>query len=568
MSTLINLVGSVALLIWGVRLVRTGIMRSFGSEMRWLLAAAGGRRVLAMLSGMAITTLLQSSMATALLVSSFAARSAISGATAIAAILGADVGSTLVVQLFSQRVHWIGPLFIGIGVFAFLWSTRSWMRGLSRAVLGVGLIMLSLTLISEAAAPLAQTQGVASTIRIVTSDHVLTLVLAVLATLALHSSVAVILTTAAFATSGVITLGAGLVIVLGANIGSAILPLLSLMTAPLVVRRSLLANVAIRTVGALAMLPLVIVTADALATTGISGGQLMANAHMVFNLALVAVVLPFVEAIDRLLTRLMPESSGGELTQVASHLDESALSTPALALACASREALRIGDTVHSMLRSTIDVFRSNDADLRGRIEAEDDAVDRHYEATKLYLARLTREELDREEGDRSIEIISFTTNLEHIGDIIDKNLMELAGKKIRTRASFSEAGMRELEAFHSRVVSNMELALNVFVSGDLAMARQLLRQKTEIRDLERRSIERHFERIGAGDSQSLDTSSLHLDVLRDLKRINSHLTAVAYPILERAGELAETRLRSGGQEVLRGPAPSDRAPAAREDNQ
>ena len=545
METLINLIGSAALLLWGVRMIRTGVMRSFGSEMRGLLSSAGNRRFLAMLSGTAITALLQSSMATALLVTSFASRSAITGPIAIAAILGADVGSTLVVQLFSQRIHWVGPLFIAIGVFTFLWSTRSAMRGLARAILGLGLVMLSLTLISETAVPLARSEGVVAVATALTSDRLLTVLLAVLLTVLMHSSVATILMMAAFASSGVISLGAGLAVVLGANIASAMLPMLSSMSAPPIVRRSLLANLILRSVAAVIALPLIAFGEDWLKSTGISAGQMMANLHFAFNIVIAGLALPFVDTIDRLMTRLIPEQKSAALAQTASHLDETVIDTPALALACASREALKIGDIVQSMLRSTIEVFRSNDVDLRERIESEDDLVDRHYEATKLYLARLTREELDREEGDRSIEILSFTTNLEHIGDIIDKNLMELAAKKIKTRASFSPAGMSEIESFHSRVTQNMELALNVFVSGDLAMARRLLQQKTEIRDLERRSIEQHLERIGSGHAKSLDTSSLHLDVLRDLKRINSHLTSVAYPILERAGELANSRLRS-----------------------
>lgn len=544
MEILLNLIGSAALLLWGVRMIRTGIMRSFGAELRQLLAKAGDRKLPAMLSGVAVTFLLQSSMATALLVTSFAVRGAITGPVALAAILGADVGSTLVVQLFSQRIHWISPAFIALGVLGFLWTSRSWIRGLSRAVLGLGLVMLALTLIGAAARPLAQSEGLAGIIATLSAERLLMLLLAVLLTLLMHSSIATILMVATLAANGVIGLGPALVVVLGANIGSALLPLLSSMSAPVAVKRPLLANALVRSIAALVALPLFANLDGWIASFAAGPAQMMANVHVLFNLALVAIAFPFVATIDGLMQKLVPDSSGGELASKPNHLDESALNTPAVALACASREALRIGDIVLSMLRSTIDVFRTNDADLRDRIEAEDDEVDRHYEATKLYLARLTREELDREEGDRSIEILSFTTNLEHIGDIIDKNLMELANKKIRSRASFSEAGMKELEMFHGRVTANMELALNVFLTGDLEMARRLLRQKIEIRDLERRSTERHFERIGAGQSQSIDTSSLHLDVLRDLKRINSHLTAVAYPILERAGELAESRLR------------------------
>ncbi|MGA0794676.1 MAG: Na/Pi cotransporter family protein [Quisquiliibacterium sp.] len=545
METLFALIGSAALLLWGVRMIRTGVTRSYGAELRSVLNAVGERRLRAFAGGAVITMLLQSGMATALLISTFASRAAISGPIAIATIVGADVGSALVVQVFSQRVHWISPLCIAIGVIAFHASSRSRSRGTSRAILGVGLLLLALELIGRAAAPLAQSQGVAQLIGSVLSDPWLALLCTVLLTVLLHSSVAMVLMITAFVASGLIPSGAGLVMILGANIGSALLPMLSSFKAPVNVRRFLLANIMLRIAMTLLVFPLLDAYRQWAQTFGLEDGALVAASHLALNLLLAALALPWVDAIDRLMQRLLPDRTERGSLEVDILLDESALGSPSVALACASRQTLKIAELVQNMLRQTIEVLRTNDPDLKDRIELEDDVVDRQYEAIKLYLARLAREELDQVESSRSIEILSFTTNLEHIGDIIDKNLMELAAKKIREQASFSDAGMRELEEFHGCIAANMELALNVFVSGDLEMARRLLLQKAVIRDLERRSIEHHMERIAAGSSASLDTSSLHLDVLRDLKRINSHLTGVAYPILERAGELSATRLRT-----------------------
>jgi len=545
METLFALIGSAALLLWGVRMIRTGVTRSYGAELRSVLNAVGERRLRAFAGGAVITMLLQSGMATALLISTFASRAAISGPIAIATIVGADVGSALVVQVFSQRVHWLSPLCIAIGVIAFHASSRSRSRGTSRAILGVGLVLLALELIGRAAAPLAQSQGVAQLIGSVLSDPWLALLCTVLLTVFLHSSVAMVLMITAFVASGLIPSGAGLVMILGANIGSALLPMLSSFKAPVNVRRFLLANIMLRIAMTLLVFPLLDAYRQWAQTFGLEDGALVAASHLALNLLLAALALPWVDAIDRLMQRMLPDRTERGSLEVDILLDESALGSPSVALACASRQTLKIAELVQNMLRQTIEVLRTNDPDLKDRIELEDDVVDRQYEAIKLYLARLAREELDQVESSRSIEILSFTTNLEHIGDIIDKNLMELAAKKIREQASFSDAGMRELEEFHGCIAANMELALNVFVSGDLEMARRLLLQKAVIRDLERQSIEHHMERIAAGSSASLDTSSLHLDVLRDLKRINSHLTGVAYPILERAGELSATRLRT-----------------------
>jgi phosphate:Na+ symporter len=545
METLFGLIGSAALLLWGVRMIRTGVTRSYGAELRSVLNAVGERRFRAFAGGAVITMLLQSGMATALLVSTFASSAAISGPIAIATIVGADVGSALVVQVFSQRVDWISPLCIALGVIAYHASNRSRSRGTARAILGVGLVLLALELIGRAAAPMAQSQVIVQLIDSAFADPWLALLCTVLLTVLLHSSVAMVLMIAAFVSSGLIPANAGLVMILGANIGSALLPMLSSLKAPVNVRRFLLANIVLRIAMTLLVFPLLAAYRHWAGAFGLGDGTLVAAFHLVFNLLLAMLALPWVNALDRLMQRLLPDRVGRQSPEFDILLDDSALGSPSVALACASRQTLKIAELVQNMLRQTIEVLRTNDPDLRERVERKDDVVDRQYEAIKLYLARLAREELDPVESSRSIEILSFTTNLEHIGDIIDKNLMELAAKKIREQASFSEAGMRELEEFHGCIAANMELALNVFVSGDLDMARRLLLQKAVVRDLERRSIEHHMERIAAGSSASLDTSSLHLDVLRDLKRINSHLTGVAYPILERAGELSATRLRT-----------------------
>lgn len=544
MEYLINLLGAVALLIWGIRMVRNGVTRGFGSELRRLLVWASERRVSSALGGLLVTTLLQSSTATALLVTGLMSGAAAHGGFALAAMLGADLGSAVAVMLLSHRVHWLGPLLIACGVFLFLGTRRSRSLGAARALLGLGLIMLALGLIAGTASAVAQSESMFAVLSGVADDRALALLLAALLTLLMHSSVATLLVLSVFATSASLPLSLGLVMVLGVNLGASALPLMASWKASLEIRRALLANMLART-GGVAVCLLLGATLEAwLRVWSIPVGQLMVLAHVGLNLVLLTVCLPMVGPIERLACLVLPDPRGFQLEQAESYLDESALSTPSVALSCAARQALKIGDTVQGMLRASIEVLRTNDPELLERVEAQDDTVDRQYEAIKRYLTRLAREEMDREEGARVVEVLSFATNLEHIGDIIDKNLMELAGKKIRTHSSFSDAGMREIEAFHGHVLENMELALNVFMTGNLVMARRLLEQKTAIRDLERQSAERHFERIGAGRTESIDSSSLHLDVLRDFKRINSHLTAVAYPILERAGELSASRLR------------------------
>jgi phosphate:Na+ symporter len=246
----------------------------------------------------------------------------------------------------------------------------------------------------------------------------------------------------------------------------------------------------------------------------------------------------------RLLTRILPERRKAADPAAPLYLDPAALSTPTLALTSAAREVLHMGDIVESMLRQTITALLSDDRGLVSKIERMDNAVDKLHEAVKQYVTQVTRESLDEQSGRRAMEIISFCINLEHIGDIIDKNLMELAGNKIRNRFKFSPEGAAELQALHQRVLDNLKLALGVFMSGDASIARQLLKEKVQIREAERAAAESHLARLREGRPESIETSSLHLDVLRDLKRIHSHICSAAYPVLEAAGELEPSRLK------------------------
>ncbi len=544
METIVSIVGGVALLLWGVRMVRTGVTRSFGAELRRLLALSAKSRLTGFLSGLAVTGALQSGTATTLIITSFAAQGLVTGAAALAIILGADVGTTVVVQVLSFGLSWLSPLLIAGGVFGFLSSKRTRTKNLARITLGLGLMLLALSLIVAASAPLRESALFTLLLEPLGREPLLAVLVAAGLTWASHSSVAIVLLIMSLASAGVLTGPLALALVLGANLGAAITPIAITWRSPAAARRPPIGNLMIRTAGVLAVIPVLHLMLPYLELLGAAPERLVANFHTLFNLAIAALFLPLVHQVNALIARVLPDQALADDPGRPMYLDEGTLDSPAVALACAAREALRMGDEVKGMLLATGRVLRSNDETLKKETEAADDLVDRLHEAIKLYLTRLNNEELDAQESARCIEILNFTTNLEHIGDIIDKNLMELASKKIKQRTSFSNEGMEELETFHARIVTNLDLAMNVFSSGDIRLARELLRQKAQVRELELKYIEKHYQRIGKGRPDSITSSSLHLDVLRDLKRINGHLTSAAYTILERAGELSESRLR------------------------
>jgi len=308
-----------------------------------------------------------------------------------------------------------------------------------------------------------------------------------------------------------------------------------------------LGNLATRVVGLVLVMPFLAQISEVLLGLDPSPLRMGANFHTAFNFAIALLFLPLLERAGRLLERLLPAQKTPTDPGIPVYLDESALDTPALALACAARESLRMGEMVESMLKETMVALMTQDRALATEISRKDDAVDRLHEAIKLYVVKVTRDSLDEPDGRRAMEIIAFAINMEHIGDIIDKNLMELAAKKIRRGLQFSEQGSEEIRTLHKQVLDDMRLAFGIFLSGDVKVARQLLGGKTRFRQAEIAASESHLARLREGRPESIETSALHIDILRDLKRIHSHICATAYPVLEAAGELLTTRLKAEG---------------------
>jgi phosphate:Na+ symporter len=506
---------------------------------RRILSKALGNRLSAFAAGLGLTALLQSSTATGLMTTSLAAEGAIGLVPALAIMLGANVGTTLIVQLLSFDIAAVAPILFVIGLITFRIGRSNLARALGRIAIGLGLILLALHILLDTLAPAEQAPAVRALLASITNDPVLCIVLAAALTWAAHSSVAVVLLVMSLAYSQFVTPEATLALVLGANLGSAINPLLEAgVSGDPATRRLPVGNMLNRLVGVLIVLPFLPAIAHELSVFQPNAAKMTAEFHILFNVALAAIFIGLLDPVASLLERVLPEKKQTVDASVPRYLDEVALETPPLALANAARETLRMGDSVEAMLRDVMTALMNNDRALVSNVSRLDNVVDRLDDAIKLYVTKLTREALDEREGRRAMEIISFTINLEHIGDIIDKNLCELAVKKIKRRCQFSAEGAAELTAFHKRVCESLQAAFGIFMTSDVEAARKLLREKTELRKAELEAADRHFERLREGRPESLETTSLHLDILADLKRIHSLICSVAYPVLEAAGEL------------------------------
>ncbi len=544
----LDLMGGVALLLWGLHMVHSGILRAFGPDLRLLLAKALNNRFTAFAAGLSLTALLQSSTATALITSSFTAEGLVGLVPALAIMLGANVGTTLIVQVLSFNIASVAPVLFILGLLAFRGGARSRIKDLGRVSIGLGLMLLALHILIDTLAPAEDAPGVRVLLSAFTGDPVLCIIIGAALTWAVHSSVASVLLVMSLAYAHFISPAAALALVLGANLGSAINPLFegARRDNPASYRLPL-GNLVNRLVGVLLVAPFLRPITEALHAWQPDVAKMTAEFHIAFNLATAIIFIGLLDGMAQLLKKLLPDRVLATDPSRPRYLDESALETPSLALADAARETLHMGDHVEIMLRKVMAAIMTNDRALVDQVSQMDNSVDGLNEAIKLYVTKLTRGSLDEREGKRAMEIVSFAINLEHMGDIIDKNLSELATKKIKRRFQFSPEGAEELSAFHKRTTDSLRIAFGVFMSGDVTEARKLLAEKALLRNAELAATERHLDRLREGRPESIETTSLHLDVLRDLRRIHSHICSVAYPVLDAAGELptAEKRIES-----------------------
>ncbi|MEX6500488.1 Na/Pi cotransporter family protein [Pseudomonas zhanjiangensis] len=533
MLTLLNLLSAVALLIWGTHIVRTGILRVYGSNLRKVLSHNVSKRPLAFAAGIGVTALVQSSNATALLVTSFVGQGLMALTPALAIMLGADVGTALMARVLTFDLSWLSPLLIFIGVIFFLSRRQSRAGQLGRVGIGLGLMLLALELIVAAATPITEAHGIKVLFASLTGDLLLDALIGALFALISYSSLAAVLLTATLAGAGLISLPVAIGLVIGANIGSGLLAFLTSSLQTPAGRRVALGSLLYKLIGLLLVMPLLSPLVDWLDSLNWRPSELVIGFHLLYNSLRCLLMLPSVGPMARFCNWLLPDRPEDNGVARPRHLDRTALDTPSLALSNAVRETLRIGDLIETMLRHLLEVLRSNQPALSKELRRLDDDVDALYNAVKLYLAQVPRDVLSERDSRRWAEILEWAVNLEQAGDIIERMLGKVQDEKTAQRHAFSDSGLEELAELHGQLMANLRLGLNVFLSGDAASARQLLHEKRRFRARERRLAHAHVGRLHRQVVQSIETSALHLELISDMKRLNSLFCSSAYVVLE-----------------------------------
>ncbi|WP_171229271.1 Na/Pi cotransporter family protein [Ruegeria sp. HKCCA4008] len=544
-SFLISLAGATMLLLYAVRMVRTGIERSYGASFQRVMTQQRSY-LQASVVGLMMAVVLQSSAAVALLTSGFAASGMLSFPAGLAIVLGGDLGSALIIQILSFRLDWLVPMLLAVGGYLFVKTDSKKTRQMGRILMGVAFILISLRFLREAMDPIRDSAFLPAVADYLARDYITAFLVGGALAFIMHSSVAAILMCVTLVQIGAIPFAAGMSLVFGANFGSAFIPVWLTRAMPVQARRIPYANLALR--GSWALVSLF--AANMALRTGMlgdpQGGQMLVNVHVLFNLSLLLLALPFCGKLKDLFERFLPDQKKELVSQPArpaSALDIGNVANPSQALPSLKRELLRMSDLVETMFRPCLELYRSGDKQQIRAVQAIDEDVNNCLSGIRAFVSAIPPDVYEKKDEKSARDLMEFAIRLETAGDVVAKRLTVLAGEMRAKGSSFSQEGWSELVQMHEGILANMKLASNVLISDDLESARLLSLEKTEIKRVERESRKRHLRRLQHGSRESFETSDIHLETLRAFREFNSHIASIAYPVLYQNGQLLETRL-------------------------
>ncbi len=543
---LTKLAGATMLLLYAVRMVRTGIERSFGATFQKVLTSKMNL-VNASLVGVGLAIVLQSSAAVALLASGFSASGYIGFGTGLAVVLGGDLGSALIIQILSFKLDWLVPLLLAAGGWMFVKVEQKSWRQFGRILMGVAFILISLRFLREAVDPIRESAFLPAVAEYLATDFITAFIVGGCLAFVMHSSVAAILMCVTLVQIDAIPFSAALSLVLGANFGSAFIPVWLTRGMPTEARRIVFANLILRGSWAVLIVFVVNVAFDPASLLVAGPSQSLINAHIGFNLTLLLVCLPFCHRLQAPIWTLFPDleakTAGAADLTPESALDISVANNPSQAIASIKRELLRMIELVETMHRPVLEFYSSGDPDQIHAVRDRDDRVNSALDQIRGYVLELPRKNYGKNDEKIVRGLMEYAIRLETAGDVISKRLTKIANEKRKESAQFSNEGWSELVSLHETISANLKLAANVLVSDDIESARLLMTEKSEMKRAEYVSRKRHLKRLQGGSEVSLRSSDMHLETIRAFRELNSHISFIAYPILYRNGQLLETRL-------------------------
>ena len=544
---LFSLSGAVFLLLFGVRMVRTGIERSYGASFQRFMTGQTSYARASML-GVGLAVLMQSSAAVALLTSGFAASGALAFPIAVAIVLGGDLGSALLIRVLSLDLAWLVPVLLTVGGYLFVKTEAKRWRQAGRVIMGLAFILISLQLLREAMDPIRDSDFLPSISNYLSKDMVTAFIFGGVLAFVMHSSVAAILMCVALVQIDVMPFSAGLSLVLGANLGSALIPLWLTKDMNTAARRVPVANVLLRgTCAALALWPAQLGFATYFQAETNPADWLILF-HITFNAALVIISLPLLGPLEQFLVWLVPSEhpeAGVDDTRLRapSALDPERITTSTQAQADLKKELLRMSETVELMFSPVLALYKSPKQPAIRKYRGLNRDLNGSLAQIRDFVAAIPTDDFGKQDAKAIRALMEYALRLKTAGDVVALKIYKLADDIRGGDLAFSSEGWAELMDMHQAILANLKLASNVLISDDLESARILSLEKTEIKRVEFRSRKRHLKRLQNGNAESYKSSDVHLETLRAFREINGHIAAVAYPVLYQHGQLLETRL-------------------------
>ncbi|MEW8959665.1 MAG: Na/Pi cotransporter family protein [Moorella sp. (in: firmicutes)] len=524
------LAGGLALFLYGMHLISSGLQKAAARQVQHLLGTVTKNRFFGMLAGLVVTIFLQTSAVTTVLLVGFVSAGLMSLGQALGVILGAAIGSTLTAQLIALRLGDYALWAVVIGLIPYLFARRLRWRYLGQAILGFGLIFYGAAMMGTAVTPLNTFIGFK---RLLTAlgDHPWLMMLgSTLFTGIVQGSAAPVVLAMTLAAQGSLSLNAALAMVLGANLGTTATALISSIALSREAKRVALAHFFFKGVGVFLFLPFLGVYAALCRFTSPDIAHQVANGHTLFNVINMIIFLPFTPAVGRLMVRILPDVPGEE--KVAKYLDAEVLEIPELALAGATRELLRMAAIIREeMFPRVMQPLAEREVELLEKLRGLDNILDYLYRAVARYLAQLNQGNLTEDQLIAQTRLLYIANDLEHIGDVV----VEMAHQWRKIEAGgieFSPAGQIELQEMFNKVKENFDTAIKAFADNDEVLAAGVIRGHPEILRLEKTLRYSHFQRLQQENRLSLETTSMHMDLINQLLRLNFHSVSIAQAVL------------------------------------
>lgn len=539
---IMNLLGGLALFLYGMSKMSDGMKKAAGNRMRNILAALTKNRVIALIVGAFVTMIIQSSSATTVMLVSFVQAQLMSYAQALGVIMGANIGTTITAQLVAFKLTDYALGMITVGFIMTMFSKRETFKHFGEALLGFGILFFGMYLMSDAMKPLRDYQPFQD-LMIGLENPWFGLLIGALFTGLIQSSSAFTGIVITLAMNGLITLEAGIPLILGANVGTCITAGLASIGTIRDAKRVAIAHVLFNIGGVLIFIWFIPYLADFVRTLSSDTPRQIANAHTIFNITVGIVFLPFTTLLAKLVYKILPDKEIEKgVIPTTWHLDNSQISHPAIAIGLVQSELSRMTKIVARMLRAIIHPFTTDDPGedeiylklsvLEG-IDMREDKIDFLDEKVVNYLLQIGRQELSNQQMSEVYAMISIANDLESIGDVIHRDMLPLVEKRRQLDSDFSEEGKKELKAYHVKMSKQMSRLRDALSEMDPTMAKKILRKEEKYVILESDFRIRHVKRLRDEMEESLETHEVHVEFLDLLKQVSVHLANIAKTIME-----------------------------------